>query len=285
MKAFRGVDNKIRLFLPEMNLTRFYNSCLRLALPTFNKEELYKCLVDLVALEKAWIPDGRGYSMYIRPTMIATQPTLGVTKSNFATLFIITGPAGAYWGAHGFKPVKLLADSRYVRAWPGGAGDIKCGGNYAPTIRPQSEAAAEGCQQVLWLFNDQVTEVGTMNLFTFWINEQGKKELITPPLDGTILPGVTRHAILGLTRKWGEFEVSERNYTMAQVKKAADEKRLLEMFGAGTAATVSPVEEIKYKGESIKIPSDGKVATRVMNEIFDIQYGVIKSHEWAPIIA
>jgi hypothetical protein len=137
--------------------------------------------------------------------------------------------AGPYYPS-GFKPVTLFADTKNVRAWPGGLGDCKVGGNYAPTIRPQQEAAKAGYAQVLWLFNDGegdcATEVGTMNLFAFLRNEDGEDELVTPPLDGTILPGVTRDSVLQLAKEWGEFRVSERKLTMAELTKAVDEDRV-----------------------------------------------------------
>ena len=162
------------------------------------------------------------------------------------------------------------------RAWPGGTGNSKVGGNYAPTMKPAAEAAAKGYSQVLWLFgeNDEATEVGGMNLFFYWINkETGRPELVTPPLTrGDILPGVTRASILHLAKSWGEFDVTERFPTMAEVQEAAEEGRLLESFGAGTAAVVTPVSCIQYKGKDIEIPAVGEVTQRVWDEITGIQY-------------
>lgn len=290
MKAFRGVDGRVRLFRPDLNARRLLKSSQRLALPTFDTEQFLLCLKDLVVKDQAWIPDGRGYSLYIRPTAISTQPTLGVGACSSSLLFVILSPVGAYY-ATGFKPVTLLADTRYVRAWPGGTGDTKCGGNYASTIKPQAEAAARGCQQVLWLFGQEqlVTEVGTMNLFVLWKTEKGETELVTAPLDGTILEGVTRQSVLDLARKWGDFKVSERHYTMPELSAAIKSNRVLEMFGAGTAATVSPVRSILYNDETLNVPvgdgDAGAVAKRVLQELFDIQYGVVREHVWAPIIA
>eukprot|EP00730_Choanoeca_flexa_P013902 TRINITY_DN5854_c0_g1_i2.p1 TRINITY_DN5854_c0_g1~~TRINITY_DN5854_c0_g1_i2.p1 ORF type:complete len:414 (+),score=76.41 TRINITY_DN5854_c0_g1_i2:80-1321(+) len=276
MKAFRGDDDKIRLFRPDLNMRRLHKSSVRLSMPPFEKEEFLKCVTDAVVKDKDWIPAGRGYSLYMRPTHIGTQKSLGVGQTNSSLLFMIMSPCGPYYST-GFKPVSLYADPVNVRSWPGGVGDTKGGCNYAPTIAPQKAAAGHGCQQVLWLFgpDHQVTEAGTMNCFMHWINEQGEEELITAPLDGTILEGVTRQSILDMTREWGEFKVTEGTYTMAQMTRAVKEGRVKEVFGAGTAATISPIGEIKYKGESIQIPlelgSSGKLGKRVWDTLFDIQ--------------
>eukprot|EP00126_Sphaerothecum_destruens_P006633 Sdes_comp19459_c0_seq1m10888 len=286
MKAYRSKKTNIhRLFRPDMNMQRMNVSARRLSLPSFDQAELLKCIESLITLEKDWIPNEKGYSLYIRPTMISTQESLGVGPSDKALLFVICSPVGPYYRS-GFNPVTLLADPQYVRAWPGGTGSVKVGGNYGATIKALVEAQARGAQQVLWLFgkDHQITEVGTMNFFMIWINEQGKKELITPPLDGTILPGVTRDSILQLARQWKEFQVSERVFTMPQVCKALQENRVLEIFGAGTACIVSPVEKIIYNSQEWKIPcGNGKagVFTEKFNDtILAIQNGEI-SHPWS----
>jgi branched-chain amino acid aminotransferase len=182
----------------------------------------------------------------LRPTAIATQASLGVGASQKAMIFVIASPVGPYYKT-GFSAVSLFAHTDYVRAWPGGTGDSKVGGNYAPGILPQLQVAAKGYQQVLWLFGKEnyITEgreefnlVGTMNLFMLWKNERGETELVTPPLDGTILPGVTRDSILTLCRQWNEFKVSERKISMNELVKASNEKRIIEMFGAGTAGNL-----------------------------------------------
>lgn len=288
MKAYRDKNNKIRLFRPDKNMDRLLRSSQRLALPSFDKDELLNCIKSLLKVDKEWIPNEKGYSLYIRPTCIGTQASLGVGPSNSAMIFVICSPVGPYYKT-GFNPVKLLADTRYARAWPGGTGDAKVGANYAPTIVPQLDAMKHGCSQVLWLFGDnhQVTEVGTMNLFMFWKNEAGENELITAPLDGTILHGVTRASILELARSWGEFKVTEKPFTMSQIEAAAREKRIYEMFGAGTAAIVSPVSGISYQGRDINIPlelgNSGKLTKRFMDTILGIQYGEIPS-DWSVVV-
>ncbi|EQC34071.1 branched-chain amino acid aminotransferase [Saprolegnia diclina VS20] len=291
MKAYINDDGKIRLFRPDMNMARMNNSMERLFLPTFDSEELIKCIEQLVLLDKDWIPKGDGYSLYLRPTGISTHPHIGVGASTKAKVFVILSPVGPYY-PEGFNPVKLFADDTYVRAWPGGTGNTKVGGNYGATIMPQMEANKKGYSQILWLFGEEhfVTEVGTMNLFVYWINDAGEKELVTAPLHrGDILPGVTRDSILELTRGWGEFKVSEHTITMPSIVKAQKEGRLLEIFGSGTAAVISPVKLINYNGEDIDVPLDaedgksGQLTKRIWKEMTDIQYGR-KPHPWSVVI-
>ncbi|XP_031572283.1 branched-chain-amino-acid aminotransferase-like [Actinia tenebrosa] len=228
MKAYRGVDNKIRMFRPLENMKRMNHSASRACLPKFDSEEMVKCIRQLVKLDQEWVPYSDTCSLYIRPTLIGTQPTLGVNKANSALLYVILSPVGPYFKTGTFNPVALLADPQYVRAWPGGVGDCKMGGNYGPTILAQLNAERQGLQQVLWLFGDdhQVTEVGTMNMFMLWINKKGEKELITPPLNGLILPGVTRSSLLALGKKWGEFKVTEKEFNMEDVVNGVNENRV-----------------------------------------------------------
>ena len=293
MKAYVDANGGVRLFRPDKNMERMNTSCKRLFLPEFDGEALTECIKQLIKVDRDWIPEGDGFSLYIRPTAVSTHPYLGVCAAEASKIFVILSPVGPYY-PEGFAPVKLFADNKNVRAWPGGIGYTKSGGNYAPTIGPQTDVAAKGYSQVLWLFgeDDQVTEVGTMNMFTFWINEDGEKELITAPLgDGTILPGVTRDSILELARGWGEFKVSERTYNMAELTRALDDGRVIECFGSGTAAVVSPIELISYKGKEYQVPLSatnpeqpaGDLTQRVWDSIIDIQYGKVE-HEWSVLI-
>eukprot|EP01136_Pigoraptor_vietnamica_P044110 Opistho-1_new@20447 len=288
MKAYQDAQGNTRLFRPDKNMDRISASAERLALPSFDRKQFLECIKALVRLDKSWIPNQKGFSLYIRPTLIGTQESLGVGPSSRALLYVICSPVGPYYKS-GFAPVKLLADSTNVRAWPGGTGANKVGGNYAPTIKAQQAAAAKGYQQILWLFGPEheLTEVGTMNLFVHWKNEAGEVELATPPLDGSILPGVTRDSVLSLARQWGEFKVSERKMTMKDVVKAVKEGRMIEMFGAGTACIVSPIEMIHYQGQDLPIPlalgKAGKLTQRFNDTILGIQYGEIPS-EWSVVI-
>lgn len=289
LKAFRGVDNKIRLFRPDLNMDRMHRSALRATLPVFDKEELLECIKQLVKLDQEWVPYSTSASLYIRPTFIGTEPSLGVKKPTKALLFVILSPVGPYFSSGTFKPVSLWANPKYVRAWKGGTGDCKMGGNYGSSLFAQCEAMDSGCQQVLWLYGEdnQITEVGTMNLFLYWINEDGEEELATPPLDGIILPGVTRQSILDLAHKWGEFKVSERYLTMDDLTTALEGNRVREMFGSGTACVVCPVSDILYKGETIHIPTmenGPKLAGRILDKLTDIQYGREES-DWTIIVS
>jgi branched-chain amino acid aminotransferase len=296
MKAYRGVDNKIRIFRPEQNMERMRRTAARASLPDFDPEELIKIISELVKLDKEWVPYSSTGSLYIRPTMIGTDPTLGVADSHDAKLFVLTGPAGAYYPT-GFKPITLLADSEFVRAFPGGVGSFKMGCNYAPTILIGKIATSLGCQQVLWLYDkdEKLTEVGTMNIFMYWKNEQGEEELVTPPLsDGLILPGVTRNSLIDIAKSWNEFKVTERYPTMEELKRGIKEKRVLQVFGAGTACVVSPVGRILYKNqktkqhEEILIPtmeSKPDIMQRLYDTIIDIQYGRIEWPGWTRTVA
>ncbi|XP_062931221.1 branched-chain-amino-acid aminotransferase, cytosolic isoform X9 [Cynocephalus volans] len=180
------------------------SSALHYAVEGFDKEELLECIQQLVKLDQEWVPYSTSASLYIRPTFIGTEPSLGVKKPTKALLFVILSPVGPYFSSGTFNPVSLWANPKYVRAWEGGTGDCKMGGNYGSSLFAQCEAMDNGCQQVLWLYgkDNQITEVGTMNLFLYWINEDGEEELATPPLDGIILPGVTRQCILDLAHEW-----------------------------------------------------------------------------------
>lgn len=286
MKAYYCVDKKVRLFRPDLNMKRFHKSTLRSALPDFDKEELLKCIKKFVVIEKEWIPKSTAASLYLRPTFIGTEPTLGVSSSNTALLYVLASPTGPYFPT-GFKPISLLADPKYVRAFPGGVGDVKVGSNYGPTIYVGIQAQKQGCQQVLWLFGKEeyLTEAGTMNMFLVTKDHKGEIELITPPLDGTILEGVTRQSILDMTRKWGDFKVSERSITMKETLDLLKTNQLIECFGAGTACVVCPINNILYKDVNYAIPtlqSGAVIMSRIAKELNDIQYGRL-SHEWAQL--
>mmetsp|Transcript_2861 Transcript_2861/g.4076 ORF Transcript_2861/g.4076 Transcript_2861/m.4076 type:complete len:434 (+) Transcript_2861:244-1545(+) len=295
MKAYRSLsndndDNDLLLFRPDLNMARLQNSMSRLSMPgsDFDSDELIKCIQELVRADERWVPDGEGYSLYVRPTVVATHPFLGLAAPESLLLYVITSPVGPYYKT-GFNPIRLTADTKYIRAWPGGTGDCKVGGNYGPTMKAAAEAAERGYSQVLWLFGeeDSITEVGSMNVFFYLQNKDtGRNELVTPPLSrGDILPGVTRASIVELTRSWGEFDVTERTPTMPEICEAAKEGRLIEAFGAGTAAVVTPIEGIQYKGVDIEIKAIGELTQRVWDELTAIQYGKLKGPEgWSVVV-
>ncbi|KAK7204583.1 aminotransferase [Myxozyma melibiosi] len=291
MKAYRDNHGKIRMFRPDKNMERMKKTAARICLPTFDSDELTKLIAKLVELDSEWIPSNRGYSLYLRPTMIGTQASLGVNPPSSALLYVIMSPVGPYYPT-GFKAVRLEATDYAIRAWPGGVGDKKLGANYAPGILPQRMAASRGFQQNLWLFGEEgyVTEVGTMNAF-FVFKNGDKKELVTAPIDGTILEGVTRDSILALARERfdpAEWDISERKFTMKEVADRAKAGTLLEAFGSGTAAVVSPIKEINWHGEAVNVPlqegkESGVVAETMANWIAEIQYGE-KEHPWSYVI-
>ena len=287
LKAYRGVDGKIRMFRPELNMERMNSSATRTGLPTFIGEELIKCCCRLISIDQEWVPHSTSSSLYIRPTLIGIDPTLGVASSESALLYIILSPVGSYFNKTKENiGISLLADPQYTRAWPGGCGNYKVGSNYGPTIYVQKEAIEKGLQQVLWLYGEdnEVTEAGTMNIFMFFINDDGEKELITPPLtNDLILPGITRNSILALAREWNQFKVSEKKFCMNEVCQLLSENRLLEIFGAGTACVVSPVSYIEYVGQPLHIPTmehSNPVYKMFLKHLSDIQYGIIPDHPW-----
>ncbi|XP_012279650.1 branched-chain-amino-acid aminotransferase, cytosolic isoform X2 [Orussus abietinus] len=286
LKAYRGVDGKIRIFRPELNMERMNASASRCGLPTFSGQDLIKCINRLIGIDQEWVPHSEASSLYIRPTLIGIDPTLGVATSSSALLYVILCPVGSYFKDTNESGVSLLADPRYTRAWPGGCGDRKMGSNYAPTIQIQREAVEKGLQQVLWLYgvDHEVTEVGTMNVFMTYVNENGERELVTPPLNGLILPGVTRNSILAFCREWNRFKVTERIITMREVCQLLNENRLLEIFGAGTACVVSPVSFIDFAGQPLSIPTlkqPDPIYKMCHKYLTDIQYGYVPDHPWA----
>jgi len=299
MKAYKSRDGKIRLFRPEMNMKRMNQSAQRLAFPNLDGSRILELIKKLVQIEGEWIPTEAGHSLYIRPTIIGSGPGLGVGPPTELTLFVICSPVGPYYRT-GFKPISLLASSKYCRAWPGGSGAFKLGANYPTGFLPQMEANNDGYQQILWLFGEQdyLTEVGTMNLFVALEDESGMVELVTPPLDDKILPGVTRHSVLELLRSHldgsrtldglpTKFKLSERPITMTEMVEKSQSGRLTEVFGTGTAAIVSSVERIGYKGKDMKIPVGpaglGTFANVVQREILGRQTGEIPS-DWAVVL-
>src|SRR5581483_3798424 len=219
-------------------------------IPELDPELGLRSLVELVRLEQDWVPSRVGKELYIRPTVIASEPFLGVRPAKRYVYFVILSPVGAYY-REGLNPVKIRVEDKYVRAVEGGTGGAKTGGNYAASLRAAEEAHQAGFTQVLWLDGAQrryLDEVGTMNIML-----RMGDEVLTPPLTtGTILPGVTRDSVLTLLREWG-VRVSERPIAIDEVVRAAHAGTLREVWGTGTAAVISPVGELAYKGERFTI--------------------------------
>jgi branched-chain amino acid aminotransferase len=243
----------------------------RLCMPQVDETLFMEALEKLISVDRDWIPRTEGSSLYIRPTMIATERALGVHPANEYLLFIILSPVGAYY-AEGFSPTRIFVTEDYIRSAPGGIGFCKAAGNYASSLYASEIAKKMGYTQVLWLDAAErkyVEEVGTSNIF-FMIDD----ELITPPLSGTILPGVTRNSVLQLARSWG-MKVSEKRLSMEEITTAVENGRLQEVFASGTAAVVSPVGWIYYRNKEYPIAGGniGKLTRRLFDEIQDIQYG------------
>jgi len=271
LKAFRTDSGKIQLFRPEENFKRLNRSNYALCIPQMDEAFLLDALKQLIILEKAWVPKAQGTSLYIRPTVIATDPFLGVRASHTYRFFIILCPVGAYY-PEGFNPVKIWVTRDHVRAVRGGLGEAKTGGNYAASLFASEEAHKHGYTQVLWLDGVEqkyVEEVGSMNIFFVIDNE-----IITPMLSGSILPGITRDSVITLAKMW-KMKVSEKKINIDDVIAAHKSGKLQEIFGSGTAAVISPVGEMKY-GEKVITVNNGKVgpvAAKLFKAITDIQYG------------
>lgn len=272
MKAYRGKGGAIFMFRPTDNIRRMNVSAERLCMPQLDEGLFMEALTKLIMLEKDWIPHGSGTSVYIRPTMIGTEPALGVHAADEYLFFIVMGPVGAYY-PEGFAPTKIFVAEEYSRSAPGGTGNVKAGGNYAASLYAGEIAKKMGYTQVLWLDAAErkyVEEVGTSNMF-FMIND----ELITAPLGGTILAGITRNSVIRLAQSWG-VKVSERPLSMDEVMAAIAGGTMQEAFASGTAAVVSPVGQIYYRGKEYPIGDGwiGKLTERLYNELIQIQYGL-----------
>ena len=279
LKAYRDPDGQILLFRPTDNLNRMNASALRMCMPRFSVNEVLKAMKALIYLDRTWVPENEGATLYLRPTMIATEASLGLKPSSQYTFFIIMSPVGAYY-AEGFNPVRIYVEDTYVRAVAGGVGEAKTGGNYAASVKALTEAQQKGFAQVLWLDaveRKYVEEIGTSNIF-FVIDD----ELITPPLSGTILPGITRDSIMQLARDRG-IKTSERKITIDEVFQAQKDGSLKEIFSTGTAAVISPVGELSYRDQVISINNGeaGELSKLLFNELQALQRGQREDkHNW-----
>ncbi len=277
LKAYRGKDDGVYLFRWQDNAARMRKSCARLMMESIDEETFGRAVKTLVLLEKEWIPNDPDCSLYIRPTLIATDPFLGVRPGEEYAFFVIVGPVGAYY-PEGFNPVSIWVSEEDVRAVKGGLGEAKTAANYAHSLCAQQKAAALGYTQVLWLDAIEhrwIEEVGTMNIF-MRINDT----LVTPPLGGTILPGITRDSVITIARKWG-IEVEERLISINEVIELAKAGELKEMFGTGTAAVISPVGVLSFHGEEVTINDNktGELSQRLYNFLTRLQRGE-EEDEW-----
>ncbi len=271
LKAYKKAGGEVVLFRPDQNMKRLNNSCDTLCIPKIDEDFAVEALKKLVAIDKDWVPEAPDTSLYIRPFIIATEPHVGVHPSNSYQFIIITGPVGAYY-KEGLNPVKIYVEDHYVRAVVGGLGEAKASANYAASLKAQMVAAKKGYTQVLWLDGVErkyIEEVGTMNVF-FVIGD----EVVTPMLTGSILPGITRKSCLELLRSWG-LKVSERKVSIQEIYDAHANGQLKEAFGTGTAAVISPIGELCWGGNKIKLSGGkiGQLSQKLYDELTGIQYG------------
>ncbi len=279
-KAFAQPDGGVKTFRPDANAERFNRSAKRLAMPALPVELFQEAADALIRLDRAWVPQNIGESLYLRPLMIATDPFLGVRPSNDYLFVLFASPAGAYF-PRGVKPVTVWISEDYVRAAPGGTGEAKCAGNYAASLVAQAQAEEKGCDQVVWLDaveRQYVEEMGGMNLF--FVYQEGKKTVIvTPELTGTLLPGITRRSLLELARDLG-FESEERKLTVEQWRADVKAGRMTEAFACGTAAVITPVGHVKANGFEMVIHNgeNGPVTMALRDALLAIQHGTAPDH-------
>lgn len=274
MKAYRTKEGKIQFFRPLENIRRLNRSNARICIPEIDEQDFLQALKELIKLDQDWVPNLEGTSLYIRPFVIATDAHLGVRASHTYKFLIILSPVGAYY-PEGINPVKIYVEDEDVRAVRGGTGFAKVGANYSATIRAQHRAEGKGFTQVLWLDGVErkyIEEVGTMNVF-FKIGD----EVVTPPLEGSILPGVTRKSCIELMQHWG-IKVSERKITVEELFDAARSGKLDEAFGSGTAAVISPIGELCWEKEDVKINGGriGELTQKLYDQLTGIQWGKLE---------
>ncbi len=274
LKAYKGKDGKVYLFRPDMNAKRTNATNARLCIPNLPEEDFVQAVKAVVNVDRDWIPTEEGTSLYIRPFIIATDAFLGVSPSKTYKFVIILSPSGAYYSS-GLEPVGIWIEDDYVRAVRGGMGFAKTGGNYATSLIAQVKAHDDGYSQVLWLDGVErkyIEEVGAMNIF-FKIN--GK--IVTPMLNGSILPGITRDSVLKLCKEWG-YETQERKISVDELISAQKDGTLEEVFGTGTAAVISPVGKLRYKDDVMQIGDGniGEVSQKLYDTVTGIQTGKLK---------
>ncbi len=274
MKAYKAADGSVRLFRPYENAARINQSAQRMCIPEMDEDLYVSAVKAVVKTDADWIPEGQGNSLYIRPFIIASEAFVGVKVAKHYLFIIILSPSGAYYAAEGggLSTTKIYVEDDLIRAAKGGTGFAKCGGNYAGGMKASEKAAAAGCRDVLWLDAKEhkyVEEVGTSNAF-FKIDG----EVITAPLGGTILPGITRKSVIALLQSWG-VPVSERRLSIDEIYEAAAAGKLEEVFATGTAAVISPIGLLSYQGKEISINNNqvGATAQKLFDTIFGIQTG------------
>ena len=272
MKVFHYKGGNIAMFRPMENLERMNASDERLCMPAIDTKFVFSSLCELIKLERDWVPNKKDTSLYIRPAMIGVDPIIKVRASDNYIFFVILSPVGPYFSS-GSKVSKIMVEDTYVRASRGGMGFAKTGGNYASSLKAGMEAAKRGFDQVLWLdaeTRSDVEEVGSMNIF-FVIDNA----LVTPELDGSILPGITRSSVIELAKHQG-LKVQEREVSIREIIEGLQSGRVNEVFGTGTACVISPVGTLGYKGKTFTVgdgATPGKYSSTLYDHITGIHYG------------
>ena len=283
LKVFRRPDSSLAMFRPADNVARFNRSAERMCMPEVDEKFFLDAMLELIRLEADWVPHSEGTSLYVRPTMIATEAMLGVRPADQYLCYIILSPVGAYYKG-GIAPVKIWISDFYVRATEGGTGEAKTGGNYAASLYAAKEAAENGYDQVLWLDAKEkrfVEEVGSMNMLFLY---DGK--IVTSPLQGTVLDGITRRSVLTLVKEMG-YEIEERALSVDEIIEGVTNGRLQEAFGAGTAVVISPVASFCYKDNCVQLGdgNPGKLTMELYHKLTAIQYGrQPDDHGWITLL-
>jgi branched-chain amino acid aminotransferase len=283
LKAYRQPDGSIATFRPDANAARFQRSARRLAMAELPEELFVESLRALIDVDGAWVPDGADASLYFRPFMISTEVGLGVRPANSYAFLLIASPAGPYF-PRGVQPVSVWLSTEYTRAAPGGTGEAKCAGNYAASLVAQAQAAAEGCDQVVWLDAHEhryVEEMGGMNLY-FVYGSGADARIVTPKLTGTLLPGITRDSLLTVAGDLG-YRSEEAQISIDDWRLGNESGELTEVFACGTAAVITPVGEVKSAAHAWRVGTGepGPVTMRLRQALLDIQTGKAPDfHGW-----
>jgi branched-chain amino acid aminotransferase len=288
LKAYAQPDGSVATFRPESNAARFVRGAKRLAMPPVPEQAFIAAVDALVAADREWVPTGPDQTLYIRPYQLASEPFLGVRPASEYLFLVIASPAGAYF-PRGVQPVSVYLSEDYIRAAPGGTGDVKCAGNYAASLLAQEQAIAAGCDQVVWLDAVEkryVEEMGGMNLF-FVLGEGDDAELVTPELTGTLLPGITRDSLITLARELGH-RVTERLWSVDEWRQGVADGTVTEAFACGTAAVITPVGEVKARTGDFIVGdgTPGPLTMKLRETLLDIQHGrVADTHGWLHRVA
>jgi branched-chain amino acid aminotransferase len=288
LKAYAQPDGSVATFRPEANAARFVRGAKRLAMPPVPEDAFLAAVDALVDADRDWVPTGPDQTLYIRPYQLASEPFLGVRPASEYLFLVIASPSGAYF-PRGVHPVSVYLSEDYIRAAPGGTGDVKCAGNYAASLLAQEQAIAAGCDQVVWLDAVEkryVEEMGGMNLF-FVLGSGDDAELVTPELTGTLLPGITRDSLIQIARAMGHT-VTERRFSVDEWRQGVADGTVTETFACGTAAVITPVGEVKAATGDFVVGdgTPGALTMKLRESLLDIQHGrVADTRGWLHRIA